>query len=59
VESSSHLNFCPAPPQLEISAGDSDNLITVTLSNEDHTLGNSLRWILMKKFAPPNSISVD
>ncbi|ELR16706.1 RNA polymerase Rpb3/Rpb11 dimerization domain containing protein [Acanthamoeba castellanii str. Neff] len=34
--------------KLEISAGDSDNLITVTLSNEDHTLGNSLRWILMK-----------
>lgn len=52
MESSSHLNFCPAP-QLEISAGDSDNLITVTLSNEDHTLGNSLRWILMKKFALP------
>ena len=29
---------------------DNDRCATIILENEDHTLGNALRWVLSRKF---------
>jgi DNA-directed RNA polymerase I and III subunit RPAC2 len=36
------------PPRVEIEAGSDTSAATFTLHNEDHTIGNSLRYVLNK-----------
>jgi len=37
------------PKKLEILPGEDSTCVTCVFLNEDHTLGNSLRYVLMKK----------
>ncbi len=39
---------------IDIIPGPDSSVATFVFYNESHTLGNSLRYILMKKFAPLN-----